>query len=264
METIVGPANWTVHVFAESAARNGNDNIEFALDDLARRGESDDYMSVPQNGHIRALLCISEDISNADQYRLKLTHQERWKKHFTERLFLKDQSGLTEIDHFARVDWPVTANHQLEVEGDNTNNAQLETVGVIIDYGGRGRLLFEDPPGIDFMLVEAIDTSTTLTADVWTDVELTWPNTLNPDARYQIIGLAAASATGHWARLRWRGGEFAYRPGVPCRDVSDTGWLFWGDFGSFKGNNPPDGEWLASATDSDMTFNVALRELSGS
>lgn len=103
--------------------------------------------------------------------------------------------------------------------------------------------------------------STTLTAYGWTNVALTFSQTL-PAGRYQIVGMKAFSAGGIAARCVIPG--YAWRPGAIAQDaISDlTPERFrhgrMGSWGEFGHQEPPTVDFLSASADTSETVFLDL------
>jgi hypothetical protein len=99
--------------------------------------------------------------------------------------------------------------------------------------------------------------STTLSAYAWTNVSITFDQTL-PAGRYQIIGMRAMSAGLIAARLVFPG--FPWRPGVigndALSDIEAERFRFGnaGVFGEFTHDSPPTVDCLSVSADTSETF----------
>jgi hypothetical protein len=106
--------------------------------------------------------------------------------------------------------------------------------------------------------------TTTVTADAWSLVPLTFPNTL-PAARYQIVGAKFHSTTCELGRLVIPG--YCWRPGaVGTNTVLEGGDCRFrygraGVWGEFDSRQPPQAEFLCSAADSSQTVMLDLIRL---
>jgi hypothetical protein len=99
--------------------------------------------------------------------------------------------------------------------------------------------------------------SATLTAYTWTNVPITFDQTL-PAGRYQIIGMRAMSAGMIAARLVFPG--YPWRPGVigndALTDIEASRFRFGnaGVFGEFTHDSPPTVDCLSVSADTSQTF----------
>lgn len=120
-----------------------------------------------------------------------------------------------------------------------------------------------DPPRGERRRVK-LTGSTTLTANVWTNVGLTQANTL-PAGRYAVVGMQAFGTTLYACRLRFP--DSAWAPGVPCvqsvsqRPPDTMRQHDWGVFGYFDQSAVPTLECLASAGDTSQTLFLDLVRL---
>lgn len=94
--------------------------------------------------------------------------------------------------------------------------------------------------------------TTTLVANVWTAVPLTFEQTL-PGGWFEVVGMRVLSTTAIGARLLFPSG--GWRPGVLCSasESQDDYGRFrsgkWGSFGFFNAFSPPQVEIFATAAD---------------
>ncbi len=107
--------------------------------------------------------------------------------------------------------------------------------------------------------------ATAVTADVWSGITVTWPDTL-PNGVYSVTGLTHFSANARAARLIFD--EQFDRPGTPSiESLSEIspGELLGerlGEFGRFNSNRMPNVEVLADAADSAHEVYLTFRRVS--
>ena len=72
--------------------------------------------------------------------------------------------------------------------------------------------------------------------------------------------MVAYSATGYAVRLKYKGSApaAAWRPGIPMGDTAILAMPMWGDFGSFRGDQPPDVQVLCSGTDAAQYIDICV------
>lgn len=101
---------------------------------------------------------------------------------------------------------------------------------------------------------------TAAVANTWVTSTMTWSSTFNYNLDYRIVGLCAYSATGYAARLKYKGSAkaAAWRPGIPMGDTAILCMPIWGDFGSFRGDQPPDVQVLCSGTDAAQYIDMCV------
>lgn len=103
--------------------------------------------------------------------------------------------------------------------------------------------------------------TTTLTTSTWTNVNLTFSQTL-PAGRYAVVGMRAASAGAIAARLVFSGTP--WRPGViGCdtdQDVMPDRFRYGkaGVWGEFEHNEPPTADFLSNSADTTETVHLDL------
>lgn len=249
--------NWSLHAFSEAAAaRNGLAGIAAVVDDLLPRNTLDN-MVFNKPGVIRHCHLVTASLANCDQWRFRKT-TERLYNHFAERVGIRCQTDDIRRELIIDLAYAMLANEVLNVDADNANNAQVETAGFWVDYGGHDQpLAWQAPRGLDIRYLDVVG-GTTVVADAWSNCALTWP-ALETDKSFQIVGIAPASATGEFARLLHAGG--GERPGAVAADVGDFKGIQWGDFGTFLGGNEPNAEYLCSAADTVQALTVAVVEI---
>jgi len=112
----------------------------------------------------------------------------------------------------------------------------------------------------DIVTVRATS-ATALVANVWSNVALTFTQTL-PAGRWQVVGFRAQSANMQLARLVFVDG--AWRPGVIGTNAdNDSDVPIFrrggvGSFGEFSHNTPPTVDCLANAADATQVFHLDL------
>lgn len=253
---------WDIVAFYESAARNGLAGIAAVADQLYETGG--DNLYARENSNVAFAELITAAIANTDQWRFRKPTDATY-HHMLERTGIRDQTDNPILERILQnLGYPLNKNDPLNVDADNTNNAQVECALFGIGIGNaRPRLvpMYLLPFTKPIKIVQVTGTAT-LTAGAWTTVTATWP-TLEPNKNYTIVGLAASSATCYAARVIHRVGQWQQaRPGVPGYDVADMAPLIGCDltFGTFPGKTPPNFEFLASAGDTAENINVALLE----
>lgn len=154
------------------------------------------------------------------------------------------------------VDYPVTTGDQIECNGENAG-AVLDVAGFWFNRNGSEPMISPTPLGPlpkNAIMVHGIATMTHV-ADSWSPWASWVGEDFTPqrDTVYRIIGMSANSATGILTRLQFiEGPNVDDYPGVPCGDaaVGDNQMMWFGDFGQFKGANPPLVQTAAVGADS--------------
>jgi len=119
------------------------------------------------------------------------------------------------------------------------------------------------PEGAEVFTVRCTG-ATTLTANIWNTVPLTFSQQL-PAGRYAVAGMRASSAGAIAARLILPG--YSWRPGVigadAIGDIRDdvfrAGRL--GNLGEFEHTFPPQAEWLSASADTSETVHLDLVQI---
>ena len=165
--------------------------------------------------------------------------------------------------------YPIDPNDTIEAAGEN-GGAVLDVLGLYVDKGKGGHIPTPFPmvqPPKDSLLVRATGAKT-LTADVLSDPAAITFDDFEPEreVQYKIIGMAMNGATALLSRLRYNvGPSINDAPGVPASDTS-TGleyMMFYGDFGTFIGANPPLHQTIGVAGDTAQVFNFLIHPLGG-
>lgn len=239
---------WDLNILHESAARNGlagiaaisQDGVVTSGDDLEVRGA----------GSIVMASFVTAAIANWDEGRFHRTLDPNWQH---TRTAVRDQTGAVDKHNILHTNYPVKSGDIIRAEADNGNNAQIETCLLAIAYGADPQLSvgmpkFAIPPNAKW--INGVG-GTTHTANTLTTCAITWSENFNKDQVYRILGMRAYSATAYAARLRFRGKSKAvgWFPGVPAGDTAILNQPFYGDFGSFVGDQTPNAEFLSSGGD---------------
>ena len=250
----MGAPNWSLHGFSEAAvARDGLNGIAALADQLLPRNNGDN-MVFNAPAHIVHAQLITASLANTDQWRFRKT-TERLYQHLTERVGIRCQTDDVLRENILDLGYPVLANDVITLDADNTNNAQVDTAGLWVNYAGNAPVLgWSAPRGLDIRYLD-VTGGTTVTASAWSQCALTWP-ALETTNTYQIVGIAPSSATGELVRLTFAGG--GNRPGAVAADIGDKKGMQWGDFGTFVGGNEPNAEYLCSAADTAQALTVAV------
>lgn len=229
----------------------------FTADGVAGTGTR---VYVKENGYVGAAMIVSETAACLNN-RFHTTNDASWN-------YPLQASRLQTIkpspDYFTAVGYPIAKNEQLTAEVLNAG-AVLDSVGLFLDKGA-GIARPWPPQGIPqgYMLVMGTCTLTCV-ADTWTEGTVVFTNyVLDPDKKYHIAGMAADSASGHFTRLKFLGGENVNdHPGVPTV-VTAAGldqFMLYGDFGSFNGLQGLHIEQLSQAADAAVNLTFLIKEM---
>jgi len=207
------------------------------------------------NGAILGAASVGETAAATD-VRFRKTNDPYW----NHLLYLHLQTDAMPVDMITPFNYPITTGDAIQCQGTGTNT--LKTVGFWVAKNSGDKLPV--PVRTDFpALTRAVEVTTTITcvADTVTTGTLTFGDfTPERDVVYRIVGLAADMATGHFMRLQFlEGPNVNDRPGVPVTDTAvalDRAW--YGDFGSFKGQTPPQVQCVAEGADSACNIRMWL------
>lgn len=251
--------------FAASAARNGLTSVVVNVtEDLyGIQGATGNQLQPQADGVVILASVVSEAIANLLNTRFHFLTDDKWN---VLNGFKRDQTGAFPRGVLARPGYKFTKDDLIVVESDNTNNAQLESI--LLWLSNDGSVIDLDPGKVppNCRLVEAIG-SGTLVADQWTDVPtLAFTNFEHKqDKMYKIHGMSMHGASPHACRLKFKAGSpnIANRPGVMAGDTAapPLSAMFYGDFGSYQGKNPPGLQVLASAADTAQVVQFLIEEL---
>lgn len=250
---------WDYVHFHESAARNGLAGVAVpAGEDIYKYSGDDLYVRAA--GTVVMAGVISAAIANFDEARFRRKRDPNF-NHL--RTFVRDQTGAIVPPAFLAYDF--YDGDVLQADADNGNNAQIESVFLALAYDQSPLLSFSQPKtqipsGAKW--VNGVG-ATTVTANTWSLASMTWSETFDITKMYQILGMNAYSATGYGARLRFKGSSpwRGYSPGVPCGDTNILNAVIYGDFGQFRGDQPPDLQMLCSAGDTAQYSDMLIVEL---
>ena len=164
--------------------------------------------------------------------------------------------------------YPITTGDQIEASGENAG-AVLDVLGLYVAKSGGDKLPTTKMPDAlpaGAVPVRATATFTHVADSVATGTLVFDDYQLIRDQVYKIIGMAANSATGCGTRLKFlEGPNLNDVPGVPTADTS-TGLeyqMFYGDFGQFKGQTPPQVQTIAVGADAATVLNLIIVPVSG-
>lgn len=239
---------WDLNIFHESAARNGLAGIAAITQDGVVT--SGDDLEVRDKGSVVMATLVTAAVANFDEWRFHRSLDPNW--HHSRTSF-RDQTGAVDLHNIDFCNYPFESGDVLRAEADNGNNAQIESAILALAYGSDPMLSVGIPkiglpPNAHW--INGVG-GTTVTANALSAATITWSESFNKDQVYQVLGMIAYSATGYAARLRYRGKSKAvgWFPGVPAGDTAILAQRFYGDFGSFAGDQPPNVEMLCSGAD---------------
>jgi hypothetical protein len=247
--------------YQESVARNGLAGIAVAGGEDKYKVSGDDLYTIG-DGRVELASCVTAAIANLDEWRFHRTLDANWNH---SRMFARDQTGAVDRHNLMFTGYPFFNGDILRAEADNGNNAQIESVGLALVYGDSPQLSLSPPPiprGAFWMQGAG---GTAAVANTWVKSSMTWSATLNYNQLYRVLGMVAYSATGYWARLYYKGSSPAkdWRPGCPMGDTAILSLPLYGDFGSFRGDQPPDVQVLCSGTDAAQYIDLLVLPLGG-
>lgn len=148
---------------------------------------------------------------------------------------------------------PLTVRRLEEIEVEVTNTGAGPTLTSAGLWLSRGPI--QPAPAGDVYTIRGTGT-TTLTAGAWSNVAVTWQDTL-PTGRYACVGLGALGTTVRFARLVFD--DQTFRPG--CIGQATVGLINHpmfqrgglGVWGTFSGNRMPNLQYFATAADTAQT-----------
>lgn len=238
-------AGWDLVAFYESAARNGLAGIAAIEHD--EHIVSGDDLEVRDNGFVAMVQCVTAAIANFDEWRFHRSLDPNW---VHSRSAVRDQTGGVDYGRVRFLKYPFNDGDVLNVEADNTNNAQVEAALLALAYGVDPNLTQMPnalPVGARWVLATG---ATAAVAGAWKKSTTTFSESFDKNKVYKILGMLAYSDTMYACRLQHRSGDMVeHRPGVPGGDTAILCSPLYGYFGSFKGDKPPQLEVLASGTD---------------
>lgn len=209
------------------------------------------------NGNIVQAFCNSETAAAVDIRFRKLS--DPYYNHLFSTHLQSDPIRTQSINNCA---YPVTTGDSIASEGTNAG-AVLDILGLYLSTTNSPAVSPIPPAALPAgaRIVEATS-ATTMVADTVTEGQLTWVDfTPERDRKYKILGMSAHGATLLSARLKYIEGPYeSYRPGVIAADTS-TGleyMMFYGDFGEFIGQTPPNFEGVAVAGDTAQVFRFVI------
>lgn len=172
-----------------------------------------------------------------------------------------DQTGEHRTMHLS---YPIKAQDILRAQADNGNQNQLEVLLLAVAYGVEPNLTEDRPANLPANAKWVRGThASTMVAGAWTVGAITWSDTFDRSKTYKILGFMAQSATMYGARLYYKGSapSVGYAPGVVGHDTVALAYPMYGNFGSFKGDQPPDIEGLCSAGDTAGVVEILVAEV---
>ena len=209
------------------------------------------------NGFIKGAVVVSETAGMLECMFHKNT-DANWNFMYWTQL----QTATHHTNMINRLNYPIFVGDQISARGDNAG-AVLDALGLYVDMGKGGEVPTTEnrPLPAGAILCHATVTATFLADGVAEGVVVFDDFTPVRDVMYRVVGLSVNSATGHLARLNYiTGPNTDDYPGVPCVDTEAAGsqlnMMWYGDFGSFKGQTPPRVQAICSAADAalDVVF----------
>lgn len=241
--------------FGSTAARNGLTVVP-PLEAGSRSGYNvinTNFIRAKTPGAVWFVTCLSAAIANLDEFRLRDVQDGQW-VHL--RTACRDQTGVPHIGTFGFLQYPYPSEALLGVEIDNTNNNQLEIMLLALAPANPG-LRLDNPFGAAGAKPIAGTGATAAVASTWTHSLVTWSETFETNKTYQIVGMAGWSATMYALRLVYPQAPMSgWNPGVPGCDTITCQTPMYGNFGQFKGDNPPNIEVLCSGTDAAQNVTI--------
>lgn len=199
------------------------------------------------NGAILGAASCGETAAATD-IRFRKTTDAKW----NHLLYLHLQTAAMPYNMISPCNYPITTGDAIQAQGTGTNT--LKTVGFYVAKKPTDKVPTQTqpdnlPPGT--MMVEATSTFTHVADTIATGTIVFSDWTPTRDQVYGIVGMAADSASGHFTRLQFlEGPNKDDVPGVPTTDTAVAlDRAFWGDFGEFKGQTPPNCSTVAEAAD---------------
>jgi len=172
------------------------------------------------------------------------------------------QTDVLRTQILNKLNYPIKVGDAIEASGENAG-AVMDLLGLYVSKGTAETITTEVPATLPAgaMIVRATSTFTHV-ADSVAEGTIVFDDFVPiRDKVYKIIGMAADSATGLGTRLRFlEGPNVNDCPGVPTADTS-TGLeyqMFYGDFGSFKGQTPPRCQTVAVAADAVTNLHFVI------
>lgn len=144
--------------------------------------------------------------------------------------------------------------------------AVLDCCGFFLDKGAGVGSPF--PPGgkipVGYKLYTGVATMT-MVVDKWTVGDVVWDDLVVDLLKdYDCLGFAAKGVTGHFTRLKFKGGEnIDDHPGVPCSDT-DAGldcFMLYGNFGKWKGSQGLQIEQISDTADATVEIMALMKEV---
>lgn len=257
----------TLVIMASSADRSGGDvAIPVAAGELTVTGNGVPGTATqwyPKfKGSIVQAFCNSETAAAVD-VRFRKTSDANY-NHLVETHLQTVRLGR---EYISDCNYPIDLGDAIEAQGTN-GGAVLDVLGLYVTPDGSPAVSTEPmgplPPGT--MLVEATG-ATTLTADTVTAGAITFVDwTPKRDVVYKIVGMSMNGATACASRLNFLEGPYeSFYPGVIAADTAVAmDQMFYGDFGEFKGQTPPQHQTIGVAGDTAQVFRFLIAPVGGS
>ncbi len=164
-------------------------------------------------------------------------------------------TGNYQVQDYTRVPLIARANEELELHMEQTSVGAARVFAVV----GMSRNIRPAPSGVVYTMRGVA--TTTVTANAWSTLTVTWQSTL-PEGLYSVIGLGVSGATVQAGRLIFE--DQVDRPGVVGNILNEIEGppLFWqgglGEFGRFRGRRMPDVEFLCNAADTAQVIAMQI------
>lgn len=214
------------------------------------------------NGSIVQAFCNSETAAALD-IRFRDTNDANFNHLATTHL--QTDPLRSQVINF--LNYVVNTGMAIEAQGTN-GGAVLDVLGLYMTNDGKPAVYVQPPTPIpsNAILVEATGAAT-LVADTVTEGVITFVDwTPRRDQRYKIIGMEMHGATACASRLNYLEGPYEKMyPGVIASDTSTLfeSQMFYGDFGEFVGQTPPNHQTIGVAGDTAQLFRFLIVPISG-
>lgn len=249
-----------------AAARNGLTAMPVNSGEDFYKINATNYLVMPNNKYVRAVLGITAGIANVAQWRWKRSDESDWNDMRSGSQ--RDQTGAFTPIIPARLCKEVPKGKMIHAELNNGNNSQVDQIGFFLSDNPNEQLEFginptKIPPGYEWRTFTGAQT---LTAGIWTRCALT-AVTFQPDddVKYHIGGAMGNGATAMWARMLHKSGspDATRRPGFIMGDtaVPDVELATFTDLGTFTGSNFPDIAVGAVAGDTAQEFKLLIKRV---
>lgn len=249
-------------IFASSANRAALTAVPIVTNDEVFTATTNPVGGIVRDtGHVGAVMVVSETAA-ALNFRFHHTKDPSWNY---PRAITRLQTVQPSYKYFQVCGYPITKGQTLTCEILNAG-AVLDSIGLFIDKGGGIASPFPEngklPKG--YHLVDATATMTMIADSIARGTIVFTDFVTDAAKKYHIAGMATDGATGHFTRIKHLSGENVDdHPGVPCSDTAPglDGFMLYGDFGTFDGQNLFMLEQLAEAADAVVNATFLIKEL---